>query len=100
MSHLKIIPVDPPGKGIEIAEADSALTFQLAQQLRSAVVDVVRDDHYAFSLCRLHGDQGFWAIFQRPGQTLERLQDLAQRRRHRRSGEDRDGSLDLTRAPI
>lgn len=79
MSYLRIIAVDPPGKVAELSEADSDRAFDVAEQLHCTVLDVVRDDKYVFSLCRMHGDDGYWAIFQRQSETIERLGRLRRR---------------------
>lgn len=65
MSHIRLISVDPPGKVVDLAEEDSAAAFRIAEELRLTVLDVLADDKYAFSLCRLGGDHGYWALFQR-----------------------------------
>jgi len=80
MSHYRIISVDPPGNAVDLAEEDSAMAFKIAQELEASVLDILRDDKYAFSLCRLHGEDGFWAIFQRAQQTITRCRSLSRRR--------------------
>jgi hypothetical protein len=78
MTHYRIISVDPPGKVVDLAEADSAQAFSIAEELEASVVDILRDEKYAFSLRRLGGAAGYWALFQRLN--LEPLRRFRERR--------------------
>lgn len=65
MPNFKVIPVEPPGEAVEIAGQESAMAFKFAEDSHASILDVIRDEHYAFSLCRLGGVDGYWAMFRR-----------------------------------
>ena len=71
MSYATIIPIDPRSKAIAFSEAEGPQVFKVADSVRADITDVLHDDKYAFSLCRLHAEGCLWELFQRTGGSLD-----------------------------
>ena len=73
MSAITIIPIEPRGKNIHLADSESVHTFDVAEEMRTTVFDVLSDGKYSVSLCRipLPAEQCYWELFQRIGGSLD-----------------------------
>lgn len=66
MYHFKIVPIDCPDDAVSVTSEDTVSAFDIADQMRWTLADVIRDGTYVFSVCKLGRKAAFWAIFQRP----------------------------------